>query len=359
MSVGERKVETVKSTFKIPDDVIPPPLIADQHFVLINIAHERTSPASDKPAIRLLGLFQTEAEARSMVPEKTSISYFVCPTHKFIPLISGVDVSPEDTVDAIVKLHADLIESNERDFVDMVEKQRMGVAGKSVKSIRARSERTRAPRVLQRPDDAKACPPLTAGSCLAGQNFAVITMLHDIRPSSLSGESPLEPLIAVLFATNLVEDAQNYAKYTASQAYPNNDLLVVNMYQWLHLEHVDFEQIVNEYGNDTLNAIQKKTRKNKNKIKEVEKYPECIIEVGGEPKPQPAEATSGSNAPEIKEEVKDEVKEKPGAKLIDEEIRPDIRHVFEADNRPIRRPPQPDECVKLVEDIQQIFGKEP
>jgi hypothetical protein len=278
--------------------------------VLLNIAHERMSPISDKPAVRLMGLFQTEEDARSMVPDNPQIAYYVCPTHKFLPLVSGLDVAPEPVIEAIVNLHAALIESNDLDFKDTVQNQRQGETGFSVNAIRARSMRTRAERTVDIPAAPKNIAPLTANACVMKQNFAVVTILNDIRPLSLSGETPLEPLIAVLHAAGSIEDARNYAKYTASKTYPKNDMLVVDMYEWLHLEHVDLKQITEEYANTALDAMKKRRRVVKHQIEEIKKQPGSIIEVDGKPK------------------------------AVDEE-----------------KKETPDECLQLVEDISQEFKK--
>lgn len=331
-----RSVETEIATFRVPDDVVPPPLIGDQHVVLLNIAHERMSPISDKPAVRIMGLFQTEEEARSMVPDNAPISYYVCPTHKFLPLISGLDVSPEPIVQDIVKLHTALLDANEIDFQDTVKEQRQGKTGNSVNSIRARSMRTRATRAVDLPEVPKIIAPLTANACLVGQNFAVVTVLTDIRPFSLSGEAPLEPLIAVLHASGSQEDARNYAKYTASKAYPKNNILVVDMYEWLHLEHADLKQITEECPNPTLDAIKKRRRVVKQQVEELKKIPGSVIELDiRPPSDKVVDDKAADKAPEkaVDEKPHDEKDEK----ALDEKKAP------------------PDECLQLVEDISQEF----
>jgi hypothetical protein len=377
-----RDVHQFEGSFKVPDDIVPPPLIAGQHVVLLNIAHERMSPISDKPAVRLLGLFHTEEEARAMVPAAPSISYYVCPTHKFLPLISGLDVSPEATTAAILKLHAEHIEANKKDFKATVDDQRTGDTGKSIRAIRTRSERTRAPRTVQ-VSDSKPVAPLTADCQLLGQSFAVITMLHDIRPASLSGEAPLEPLIAVLHAAGSIEDARNYAKYTATNAYPNNDIIVVDMYKWLHLEHVDFSQVVEEHANNKLDLMKKHRRITKQKISEVAKHSECIIEVDGkpkndlpkpdavifhdakpEPRPQEPQANPGEPRPQEPQANPGEPRpQEPQANLEEpqepqanpDEPRPQANPDEPRPQEPQANSQPKDECVKLVEDISEQF----
>jgi hypothetical protein len=280
-----REITRHQGGFTVPEGVAPPPLFSDQNFFLYNIAHERQIPTSAKPAIRLLGAFETEAEAREMVPENPTASYFVSPTHKFIPLLSSMDASLEATVAEISELHGQLIIANDKDFEDMIENQRQGVSGKSVRSIRKQSERTRITREL---DTAhmKSCPQLTADRCVAGQTVAVITMLQDIRPASLRGEQPLEPLVAVLHVASTLEDASNYAKYTATKHYPRNVMFVVDMYKWLYPEHVDLDEIANvESSNEMVTEIAQKNRSKKSKIQEMKsQHPECVIEVDGKPR---------------------------------------------------------------------------
>ena len=266
-----REVTRQSSVFTPPDGLVPPPLHNNQNFFLYNLAHEKQTPTCPKPGIRLLGVFETEAEAREMVPENPTASYFISPTHKFVPLVSSPESPVGTAIATISELHAKLIDDNNKDFEDMVEKQRTGVCGKSVLAIRKQSERTRIPRTVQT-ENMRTCPQITGDQCLAGQNLAVITVLQDIRPASLSGEQPLEPLVAVLYVTTTLEDASNYSKYTAAKHYPNNNMYVVDMYKWLFPEDVNFEEIANvEFGNETLNDIAKGARSKKLKIEELEK----------------------------------------------------------------------------------------
>jgi hypothetical protein len=277
------QIEKVADTFAVPAGVVPPPLIGNQRFVLFNIAHERQVPVSAKPAFRLLGVFETEDEARAMVPDSPPISYFVSPTHRFVPLVSGPDVETTQAVASIVALHEAVIQKNNKDFQDMVEKKREGTTGQSITSLRARSARTRIPRQIKEIEGAKPCPPVTGDRCLAGQSFAVIVMLQDIRPASLSGDAPLEPLVAVLHAAGSVQDAEAYCKFTASREYPNNNAYVVDMYKWLHPEHVDLRAVASENANEHVTAIANKKRTEKAKIAELSAHPECIVEVTGRP----------------------------------------------------------------------------
>ncbi len=281
-----RHITRESSAFTPPEGLVPPPLLSDHHFFLYNLAHEHQIPASDKPAIRLLGAFQTEEDAREMVPENPSVSYFISPTHKFVPILSSVDASAQDTIADISELHGQLIAQNDKDFEDMIENQRQGKAGNSVKTIRQQSERTRIARKVET-SHMKSCPQITGDRCIAGQNVAVITVLQDIRPSSLRGEQPLEPLIAVLYVAPTVEEATNYAKYTAAKHYPRNVMFVVDMYKWLFPEDVNLEEIANvEYSNETLSEIVNKARARKAQIRDMEKEnPECVITVDGKERP--------------------------------------------------------------------------
>ena len=286
-----RRIERMKSSYIIPEGVSPPPLVGNQHFVLYNVAHEGQIPFCAKPGIRLMGVFESEEEARSMLPAGTDVSYFVSPTHKFVPLMSNNETDAEATIAAIIQLHEGLIHANNRDFDEMLSEQRPGVAGKSAATIRKESQRTRAPRPAP-PEDkpSKACPPANGSQCLAGQSVAVITILHDIRPNSLSGEKALEPLIAVLHATDTVERATQYAKYTATKQYPHNDFFVVDMYKWLFPEDVDLNNLATEeFSNDKIDAIFKKRRADASKIAELSvTHPDCFIDIDGKSRDIPS-----------------------------------------------------------------------
>lgn len=316
-----RRIERMRSSYIIPEGVSPPPLVGNQHFVLYNVAHEGQIPFCAKPAIRLMGIFESDEEARSMLPAGTDVSYFVSPTHKFVPLMSNNETNAEAAIAAIIELHEGLIQANDRDFNAMVNEQRPGVAGKSAATIRKESQRTRAPRPAPRPEDkpSKPCPPANGSQCLAGQAVAVITILHDIRPASLSGEQALEPLIAVLHATDTVEHATQYAKYTATKQYPHNDFFVVDMYKWLFPEDVDFNNLATEeFSNDKIDAIFKKRRADAGKIAELAvSHPDCFIDIDGKSRDIPSGSScvftheplpAEQSGDEAKNEITDEIK---------------------------------------------------
>lgn len=339
MAAALRKFESAPASFVVPKGVSPPPLIGNQHFVLFNIAHERHIPTSTKPAMRLLGTFATEEEARAMVPENPPISYFISPTHRFVPLTSGPEVETSSTVATIVKLHEEALQKNNKDFDDMIEKKREGTIGKSVTTLRARSTRTRYPRETKELPVAKPCPPVTGDRCLAGQNFAVIVILQDIRPESLSGDAPLEPLIAVLFAGGTLDEAEQYAKYTASKEYPNNDTLIVDMYKWLHPEHVNFRDVASESADERVTAISNKKRNDKIKVAELALPPECVLEVTGRPEDsipgaldeqkEPAISESDSGALETKAISQDDSGALRKPEMSEDDIDPKWRKMFE------------------------------
>lgn len=290
MAEKPRSVTKTKTKFTPPDGFTPFPLTTEsQKFFLYNIAHEEQSPKTSRPAIRILGAFEDRASAVSMIPQNSPISYFVSPLHKFIP-ITAKPATPEVAsaiVAEISQIHEDILLQNDKDFEETVAEQRTGTTSRSVGAIRGAAKQTQRPRNIE-VDNRNLCPPLTAASCLDGQRFVVITYLADLRLASLDGSEPPEPLFAVLWITNTVEDGEKYAKYTASTAYPRCTLDVVDCYKWLFPEDIKSDQIAREdFGNDDLDAIFKKRKANIQKISALEsEHPDCVVYIDSEnPKP--------------------------------------------------------------------------
>jgi hypothetical protein len=95
--------------------------------------------------------------------------------------------------------------------------------------------------------------PLSQTSRLSGQCHAVVVHLTDssVRPEG----APLEPAFAFLGCFATVEDALRYGKFTAAPKYPKCMIDIVDMYEWIFPEHVNFDDIKEIYGNKQLNDL--------------------------------------------------------------------------------------------------------
>jgi hypothetical protein len=273
-----RRLEVRRTGFVAPPDAPHIPLQTDgQSVVLYNLANEGQHPRSARPAIRILGLFDTEQTAWDFIPPNAKEHYYVSPTHKFVPILASPGRDPGALVAEVCALHESIITQSDAEFKRAVDNQGFGETGKSAHAMNLKRTRREAAPI----EGAAECMPVRATACVAGQAFAVITHLTDIRESTLAGAQPSEPLVAVLFATDTEAQAEAYCKYTASGAYSNCSLDVVCMYSWLFVEDVTCDQIAREeFADADLDKLFKKRRADKVKIAELEvQHPDCVLEI--------------------------------------------------------------------------------
>jgi hypothetical protein len=292
LDTQERRLQHMDTDFKVPDNITPYPLKSpSQQIVLLNLAHKQQRPVHELPAFRILGLFASKEEAAVFSAEHytdSKESVFACPVHQLVPIckshLKQLDNDYcQETVNSIIALHEDIVKHKDEDFKNTVDDQRTGSVGSSVMVTRekTRLQRAKSSRVQIVSEKfknrtvgfEKVGSTLTANKVIAKQSFAVVVVLQDIRKRSLYGDAELEPLVAVMFATDTHEEATTYAKYTAAKIYKDCTIDIVDLYQWGFPESIDHDSITKEeYGNDELTGIMNARRANQEKILEYEKW---------------------------------------------------------------------------------------
>jgi hypothetical protein len=264
-----RRLRRTKAKFEVPVGVTTFPLVNNNHkFILCNFTHLEHRPMSRFPGFRILGAFsnieQLKSHQRLHYPTP-ECSMFALAAHELSAICSCTEKQndPEfinQHVETIVKLYEDSIEKINEDFEENVQKSATGKVGKSTfakttKTKKSEKQKFVTQKYKQTVENMPKTNVLSASACVAKQSFAVIITIKDTRPHALTGECEKEPLLAVLDVFATEENAQVYAKYTASRHYGKCSIDVVDMYEWCFPEHIDIDKIKEVYAQEKLNHI--------------------------------------------------------------------------------------------------------
>jgi hypothetical protein len=302
---------------------------------LVNIAHEGQAIVSETPAIRICGLFRghdalmswiggmTEQERRALnaAQEARCNRWLLIARRR------------EDQLDA--KRSAEIVEGHLRTFVEHRQRaqqdlrQTRKVANRTLREANKRVDAVNAAAALGKPveeadaaadapedlpaaavakavkegdvDEAKLTygqlqrrarerraktesgsvdtsgrvelAPIRASLMVADQRFAIIQILHDLRPEVVSGEAKPEPAVRIMGAVETEDDARRYIEQVTALAPPGTPqpkLYTVNMYEMLHVEDVAIEDVPTAYVNkDELTGIMSEQREQRRILADV------------------------------------------------------------------------------------------
>lgn len=289
-----RRVEHLASDYgdPPPDVGVPPLRVPEQQHFLFNLCHRHQRPRHARPGFRLLGAFPSAEEAAAFrkehYPDRLKEAVWCGTMHQLHPLLESMDRQQDmqlcvKHIDQIIALHQANLEKRKRDFDRNVEKAKTGIPGRSVELERKRQAEEGAADIkaseakfnAQVKGLPKCSGAMSGAQAVAGQKYAVVAVLPDLRRRSMRGRAPLEPLFAVLFAADTVKECENYAKYRASRSkgYENFTFDVVQMYAWCFPEDVRSDDIEREvFGNEKLDRIMQARRRNEAKLREVEEW---------------------------------------------------------------------------------------
>jgi hypothetical protein len=279
----DREIEIEASEFK--RDASAPPraaLVNKSHsLILLNVCHQSQRPRHRYPGFRIIGAFPNMASLRDHVgrnfPEPDA-SIWMTPAHQLMCVCESTAKQQDAAhnkrrIEGLVRLYADAAAASKADFDKNVARQEGGEAGKSVYS-RRKQVREALAKVPEAPGVQESGSPynLSGAARIAGQNFAVVIALSDIREEVIAGEEPPEPCVSVLGIFDTEEVAVQYAKYTASKEYPGSDLDVVDLYAWHFPDTVDSDAIREVYGGKRLGEIMTARKQNMQTVDEYEDW---------------------------------------------------------------------------------------
>jgi len=274
----------------------------NQQFMHINLVSRHIPPLSEVPGIRLCGAWETSQEValrtnyfRKLDNRPTHLCW---PAHKFRLLASCVEHLDKTYVKR--KKHAILATYHQNRAIaaqqfsqktqqqqqrmakpatTMVTKQNTGVKYVSQQILQRREKRRKQSsrtvmfkRMMTKGlATGRTSDILFPDPCrLNDQRYAAIIFIQDLVVCS-ADEDP-EPLFMFMRAFTTLEACDAYVEHVAQNKYPDYDIDVVDMYEWLWPTEVKVKDIQEKYRHNELAQIMHRSKIEKNKVLSYEQW---------------------------------------------------------------------------------------
>jgi len=259
----------------------------EHQYILVNLGHRDQRPKCKVPAIRILQSFASQEECIKMGHEINQVikntSIWMFRLHEPIVICRKTE-SQQDAVytkaqsDAVTGLYDMHMTKVQRDFETNVKEKKTGEQDLSIhRQLKKKQETAKNhPRVklldskFNDERNKKHMPEAETKYPRAledrYQGFAVIRVLQDIRSEVMKNNKEEEPLIIIdgFFETEV--GARHWMRNVASNYVRNENMHVVNMYEWLFPTLVDESKIAEEYRNSEQNLIMNQKKKEKDRV---------------------------------------------------------------------------------------------
>jgi hypothetical protein len=230
--------------FKKPPNVKALPLkLDDQKVFLVNFCHTHHNPRSMNAGIRILGAFSSTEEAhqyQNQYYDNTDINIFCIQSHMLVPICSSVVLQLDKKksqllVSELLDIHQQLKKEQDLHFKDNIQNKTCGKFGESVdckmetmtknQALNPSFKKTQQAyaRNIQKSNNKS----LQINKRL-NQNYSVIIIFQDIRPSVISADIVAEPMCAILFTSNTIGECEDYIKYTAREVYSDCNFNIID-----------------------------------------------------------------------------------------------------------------------------------
>lgn len=224
-------------------------------YVLVNLSNAKLMTRTRSPGIRILGAFETVDAARRFAVEthgKGGHSVYCSFLQKFKAICETVERQNDAKYSAehakrLVEIYTKIDEASRKKLSAAT----TGDRKKPSDELEERKQKVR--ETLQSVEQSKTglfAKALSADKCLPGQNFAVVVFLTDIRQEVLKGKAQPETAFAIMGIFGDADKALEYAKAHTSKMFPQLDVSVVKMYEWLYPEEVDSGRLRNVYPDE-------------------------------------------------------------------------------------------------------------
>lgn len=268
-----------------------------QNYALINLAHLSLRPKSESPAFRILGVFNTIEELKEYglrIRQQVPIDIRCISLHDWtiIPVFDYDDESRERLVQKLQQILQNHYKEQREANVDYSSNKNEKTIGKTHQSLEKKIENAQKKlekskkkvnvnavlkaKVRQEVSTGglKKLGPYPSNFCIANQSFAVISILRDNTSERIEGSKSPEPLFRIsgVFATE--SQAESFIKDEISFIDRLYHYDVVNMYEWLYIEDVNFDQVKTEYRETELNNIMEQRKSEQKRVTKFKDYDE-------------------------------------------------------------------------------------
>jgi len=272
-----------------------------QHIVVFNIAGRGQRPIKDRPAVRILGVFETDPEALRYIskagPLMKGCTLWKTALREWI-LISKTTARQQDglytssKIEALKKLYFEDKKKRDAEFQKNRETKKQGTLNQSLekqkelaKENRDKRRKKRSTRLQALKEKGNANPknlhvaPQEDGTnnvphelLQRKQDFFVASWLRDISKGAILQMDDPEPALIVwrFFADE--DSARRWIKDTASHYVRDFDLEVLDTYEWLFPEDIDRSLMQESYRNPEQEKVLLASRQERQKVLDFEHW---------------------------------------------------------------------------------------
>jgi hypothetical protein len=242
-------------------------------FALINIAHVARNPKSTRAAFRILGFFDTSADARAHLGgHEQDVDAFLVPCSKWIVLAQSNESDQQELLNTLGRRYQEALKDHEREFEENMSQQKTGVATRRTHEMSAQQESI-----------AMSAPvaPIGRNQEIRMQSFAIISIIQDTTTDDLSLQ---QPAIILWNYTETEAEARTLITEELSTTIKDVCLDVVSMYEWAVIPTFQEIQKVDEAWRDPkLDDIMKSKKAQSKRVRDYEseceregRAPACI-----------------------------------------------------------------------------------
>lgn len=273
-----------------------------QNFVVVNFAHRGQRPKKDRPAFRLLGAFETAAEANEYIktaaPQLTGCNMWRVDIQKWMLVCKTMERQQDvlytnSKIELLKSMYLQDQARRDAEFAKNRENREMGTTDLSLAAQKKAAEKRKTKKVssrlkalrsrgktqnqVQADRDLNLCSSpgtndVPSHLVRRKQDYAVVSFMKDVsRPVLLGADDP-EPCCIVwrFFAT--YEMAQKWMKGIGARYIRGFDTEIVDNYEWLFPEDVDREKIQETWRNPEQNKIMMQQKTEPGRVAEFEQW---------------------------------------------------------------------------------------
>lgn len=292
----ERRVglaETIKETKGDPFGDDRQPILSQfgtfedssQRFLVVNFAHRDQRPKKDRPALRILGAFESEAEAddyiRTAAPLLVGCNMWKLETMRWFMVCKNM-MRQQDSSYTLSKI--DVLKSlfladkarRDKEFADMRAAKQQGKTDQSLEKQKQKGKEQRQKKLSSRLKALQAKARETKGmrsdptineTTTAGtngvppsliqrkQDYCVVSWMRDVTKPAIQCSDDPEPACIVWRLFPTYELAKEWMQGMGSQRIRDFDMEVVDTYEWLFPEDVDREKMQEMYRHSEQNKV--------------------------------------------------------------------------------------------------------
>jgi len=299
----------------------------DQKVVVFNVSHQQQRPKSTKPALRLMGLFADKASAvayiRKAAPLLPGCNFWLAERGKWF-LGCKTQTRQTDSRYSLAKInllkrqHEQDKQRRNREFETNRTNKQQGEQGTSMERIRqrlrhgpqgpkrvssrasalARKRKLQATQqgvfdagpvpVDQQEQKHREAEEVPNQLVRRRQEFVVISFMRDTTRAVRQKQDDPEPAMIVWRAFGNRDEATAWTQH-ASSFIADYNLYVVDGYEWLFVEDVDFEAVEEKFRNAEQDNVMQQKKAEARKVAKMEDWcrqndrpvPETVVEVDG------------------------------------------------------------------------------